>query len=124
MKLFQVVSGFCHWDATNQMKTLENARANFPPTDVFVEAPDCVFEGWGCEILPSGDVRFIRPEPPEGWLYDDATGTFYPESEAPPSTEKTNAELAAENEQLRATITELELALCDVYETMLSVTGG
>lgn len=124
MKLFQIVGGFCHWDASDQIKSIDYAKSHFPPTDIFVEAPDCVFEGWGCEILPSGDVRFIRPEPPDGWLYDDASGTIYPADETPPAPAKSNAELTAENERLRATITDLELALCDVYETMLAVTGG
>ena len=58
--------------------------SHFPPTDVFVEAPDYVFEGWGFDPLAEGDARFIKPEPPKGWLYDDATGTFYPADEDPP----------------------------------------
>lgn len=124
MKIYQIIDGFCHWDATDQLKSLENAQSHFPPTDLFVEAPDYVFEGWGYDPLADGDARFIKPEPPVGWLYDDTTGTFYPENETPPSRKKTTAELAAENEQLRATITDLELALCDVYETMLAMTGG
>lgn len=84
MKIFQIIEGFCHWDATNQLKTIEYAQANFPPSDLFVEAPDYVFEGWGYDPVATGDARFIQPEPPEGWLYDPATGTFYPENEDPP----------------------------------------
>lgn len=84
MKLFQIIGAFCHWDATEQLKSLDYAVSHFPPTDVFVEAPDYVFEGWGYDPLQEGDARFIQPEPPEGWLYDDATGTFYPEDEDPP----------------------------------------
>lgn len=84
MKIFQIIGGFCHWDATNQLKSIAYAVAHFPPTDLFAEAPDYVFEGWGYDPLQDGDARFIKPEPPEGWLYDDATGTFYPENEPPP----------------------------------------
>ena len=84
MKLFQIIGGFCHWDATDQLKSLDYAVSHFPPADLFVEAPDYVFEGWGFDPMQDGDARFVRPEPPEGWLYDDATGTFYPKSESPP----------------------------------------
>ena len=44
-----------------------------------MEAPDNVFEGWGYL-----DGEFIKPTPPEGWLYDEATGCFYLEGEDPP----------------------------------------
>ncbi|MBQ8401721.1 MAG: hypothetical protein IJX14_07325, partial [Clostridia bacterium] len=72
------------WDATDQLRTLDYAQSHFPPTDLFVEAPDYVFEGWGYDPIATGDARFIQPQPPEGWLYDPATGTFYPEDEDPP----------------------------------------
>lgn len=124
MKIVQILGGFVHWDASASVPNLEAASRLFAADMIFVEAPDYVFEGWGFDPLLSGDERFIRPEVPEGWLYDDATGTIYPADETPPSLAKSNAELTVENEQLRATITELELALCDVYETMLAVTGG
>lgn len=84
MKVFHVISDICHWDATPQFPSLAATVGCFPETDLFVEAPDYVFEGWGYQ---GGD--FIKPEPPEGWLYDDATGTFYPQGENPPGTELT-----------------------------------
>lgn len=125
MKIFQIVSGFCHWDATNQLKNLAYAVANFPATDLFVEAPDFVFEGWGYDPLATGDARFIKPEAPEGWCYDDKTGTFYPTDGVAPSAVKTNEELMAENAKLQETATELELALAEVYEmAIMAVNGG
>lgn len=124
MKIMQIVGRFCHWDATKQVPTLAEARVRFAPDMVFVEAPDYVFPGWGYDASADGDARFIRPEVPVGWKYDDDTGTLYSEDTVPPSEAKDNAELTAENKALQNTITELELALCDVYEAMLSVTGG
>ena len=43
-----------------------------------METPDYVFEGWGYDETAEGYERFIKPTAPEGWAYDDATGTFYP----------------------------------------------
>lgn len=74
MKIFQIYEGFCHWDATQTVGSLENTKKMFPPTDLFVEAPDYVFEGWGYDKLTG---EFIKPNVPEGWHYDDATGTIY-----------------------------------------------
>lgn len=84
MKIFQILNGLCHWDATKVCPNIETTREKFPPTDIFVEAPDYVFEGWGFNAFKEGDERFVKPEPPEGWLYDDKTGTFYPEYDDPP----------------------------------------
>lgn len=81
MKIFQVESGVCHWDASNVVQSLEQAETRFPPAVLFVEAPDYVYEGWGYL-----DGEFIKPTPPEGWLYDDATGTFYPADSKPAQT--------------------------------------
>ena len=124
MKVFQLFNGFLHWDATNTVKSLERAAEMFSADMEFVETPDYVFEGWGYDPSQDGDARFLKPEPPRGWLYDDATGTCYQEGTAPRSREKSVAELTAENEELKQTITELELALCEIYETTLSATGG
>ena len=73
MKLFQILNGICHWDATSKHPTLASADGVYAPDIVFVEAPDSVFEGWGYL-----DGEFIQPTPPDGWLYDEITGTFYP----------------------------------------------
>lgn len=124
MKIFQIMHGFLHWDATNTVKTLESAAEMFSPDLEFVEAPDYVFEGWGYNPALDGDARFLKPEPPAGWEYDDATGTYYPVGSVPQSAEKSAAELTRENEALKQTVTDLELALCEMYEALISVTGG
>ena len=79
MKVFQIVDGFCFWDATKKFSTVGATVGFFPESDLFVETPDYVFEGWGYDEDAAGDERFIKPETPEGWRYDDETGTFYPE---------------------------------------------
>ena len=87
MKVFQVINGICHWDATTQFPTVQSTVGYFPETDLFVEVPDYVFYGWGYDPDAEGDARFIKPTPPDGWLYDDATGVFYPEEEVQTSPE-------------------------------------
>ena len=77
-KVFQILNNFCHWDATAKHPTLADTVGRYAPDILFVEAPDYVFEGWGFDEEETGDARFIQPEPPEGWAYDEATGTFYP----------------------------------------------
>ena len=75
MKLMQIKDGFCYCDVTAQFSTLANLQAIHPGLEnQFVEAPDYVFPGWG---YINGE--FMKPQAPEGWLYDDETGTFYPE---------------------------------------------
>lgn len=81
MKVFQIEANVCYWDATRQFPTVESTVGYFPPNLLFVEAPDYVFEGWGYM-----DGEFIKPEVPEGWLYDEDTGTFYREGEDKPGT--------------------------------------
>lgn len=78
MKIFQIVNDICHWQTP--YKSVEEAEGRYPPDILFVEAPDNVFEGWGYL-----DGAFIKPTPPEGWLYDDATGCFYLEGTQPPA---------------------------------------
>lgn len=124
MKILQIIGEFVHWDATPKANSLEMAKKLFAPDMVFVEAPDYVFEGWGYDPLATGDARFIRPTPPEGWNYDEKTGTFYPEEGIAPSAVKTNEELMAENAALQETVTELELALAEVYEMTIELTMG
>lgn len=87
MKIFQILGGFCHWDATDTVVTLERCAAMFSADMVFAEAPDYVFEGWGYDAAAVGDDRFIRPSPPDGWLYDENSGTFYPADAYPPGRE-------------------------------------
>ena len=93
MKIFQIKDGFCHYDATPVHPTLISTVGKYAPNIVFVEAPDYVFESWGYDETKEGDERFIKPIPPEGWLYDDATGTYYPEDYEEPEPEPTADEL-------------------------------
>lgn len=77
MKIVQIENGFVHWDASSVVPNLFWAASHYAPNIYFVEAPEYVFEGWGFDDTREGDERFIRPEAPEGWYYDDSTGTFY-----------------------------------------------
>ncbi len=85
MKVFQITGGFCHWDASEVLRCAADAADRFAPDMIFADAPDYVFEGWGFDETAEGDARFIQPEPPEGWLYDAGSGTFYEEGTYPPS---------------------------------------
>lgn len=89
-KVFQVEANICYWDASRQFPTVDSTIGYFPPNLLFVEAPDYVFEGWGYV-----DGEFIKPTPPDGWLYDENTGTFYPENETAPSEKKSLMQLVA-----------------------------
>lgn len=114
MKIIQIVSGVCHYDATPVFPTLQSTEGRFPPDVLFVEAPNYVFEGWGYDSAKEGDERFIKPTPPEGWLYDDATGTFYPEDEIAPSQKPTTEQRISTLETTKADkadVTELNEAL-------------
>lgn len=73
MKVFQILNGICHWDATCVHATLIDATEQYAPDIAFVEAPDYVREGWGYT-----DGVFVAPPPPEGWGYDVQTGAYYP----------------------------------------------
>ena len=102
MKVFQIVGGMCHW--CTPFKSVGETIGKFPEDCLFVEAPDYVHESWGYRgdkddngnELPLED-RFIKPTPPEGWLYDDETGTFYPEEEVGVRVEKAQASKQNEN---------------------------
>ena len=78
MKIFLVFDNFCYNDLTRLYNNLENAKKHYSSDTIIVEAPDYVFENWGYDATKEGDARFIQPEPPEGWIYDADTGTFYP----------------------------------------------
>lgn len=94
MKVFQIEANVCYWDATRQFPTKESTIGYFPPELLFVEAPDHVFEGWGYV-----DGNFIKPTAPEGWLYDETTGTFYQEGADKPGVNPlTSAILKSFNE--------------------------
>lgn len=81
MKIMQIENGFVHWDATRDVPDLDWAASHYAPNIHFVEAPDYVFEGWAFDEESDGDARFIKPEAPEGWYYDDKTGRFREEGD-------------------------------------------
>lgn len=87
MKIMQVWLGFCHWDASRVHSSVEDTIGKYAPDIVFVEAPDNVHEGWGYDETAEGDARFIEPTPPECWLYDRETGTFYQDPDYTPPTQ-------------------------------------
>lgn len=91
MKIFQIFNEICYYDMTKDFPTLESTVGKFAPNIQIVEAPDYVFEGWGYL-----DGEFVKPTPPDGWLYDDATGTFYPEGGEPVDPSKTPEEIAVD----------------------------
>lgn len=100
-KIFQIENHFCYWDATSVVPDLEYAASHYAPNIHFEIAPDYVFEGWGYDEFAEGDARFIKPTPPEGWLYDDETGRFYEEGQDPPTPEPSIRELEHENKLLK-----------------------
>lgn len=75
-KIFQIVNGFCYWQAPYE--TLAETEGKYAPDIQFVEASDYVFEGWG---YVNGE--FIKPTAPEGFIYDEKTGTFYAAEDQP-----------------------------------------
>lgn len=122
MKIFQIVDGFCYWDATPQHPTLRSTEELYSPEIIFVEAPDYVFVGWGFDETKEGNERFIQPEPPEGWLYDEKTGTFYPEdgapNEEPPNLYEENKKLRAQVAMMQEQQTFLEDCLLDMADVV------
>ena len=100
-KVFQIVNGMCHWQTPYH--SVEETVGKYPTDCLFVEAPDYVNESWGYQDQDAegnpitGDDRFIKPIPPEGWVYDDETGTFYPEADIPVILERTQEAKQAEN---------------------------
>lgn len=100
MKIFQILHGFCHW--LTPFTSLEETK-NYPPDCIFVEAPDYVNEQWGYDETKEGDERFIRPEAPEGWAWDEETGTFYNLADVPIQLEAAKDSKQAENKMKLAT---------------------
>lgn len=62
MKIFQVLDGKCHWNATDKHPTLESTNGRYSSEIVFVEAPDVVCEGWLFDDTKIGDERFTPQE--------------------------------------------------------------
>lgn len=86
-KVFQIVNDKCNW--LTPYTSLGEVIGKYPSDCIFVEAPDYVFESWGYRLTDDdgnpvyGDDRFIKPIPPEGYVYDDDTGEFVPQEEFP-----------------------------------------
>ncbi|MEG1777466.1 MAG: hypothetical protein RR209_00685 [Angelakisella sp.] len=104
MKIFQIMNGICHWQ-TPYTKMIETV-GRYAPDIEFAEAPDYVFEGWGYL-----DGKFIKPTPPKGWIYDEQTGTFYPENM--PSPEKTRQ---INELKTRISATDYKIIKCSEYQ--------
>lgn len=104
MKVFQILNGMCY--VQMNCNSVEELKGKFPPDIIFVEAPDYVNEHWGfCDVDKDGnpiegDDRFIHPVAPEGWLYDDETGTFYEEASLPRMLEEAQLNKQNENKML------------------------
>lgn len=86
MKIVQIENGFVHWDASNEVPSLEYASEHYASDICFIEAPNYVFEGWAFDGELEGDDRFIKPVAPEGWWYDEMDGTFKPDGYEEPKT--------------------------------------
>lgn len=78
VKVFQIFNGVLY-RFYPEYKSIADTVGKYAPNIEFVEAPDYVFESWGYDPAKKGDKRFIKPEPPEGFVYDENNGTFYPE---------------------------------------------
>lgn len=82
MKYIQVIDSIFYADLTGSAP--KEWLFEIPDIEL-IETPDYVFPGWGYDPTKEGDERFIKPTPPKGWLYDDATGTFYEKNSTKPS---------------------------------------
>ena len=100
MAIFQIVNGKCHW--RTPFTSLDEVKDRFPPDCLFVDAPDYVNEQWGYDETEIGDDRFIKPVPPEGWIYDDETGQMMPEDMLEQALEETKASKQNQNNEIFA----------------------
>lgn len=101
MKVVQIVNGVVAW-VTN-FETVAETVDKYPRACLFVSAPDYVFEKWTYRTKDeegnavTGDDRFVKPIPPEGYIYDDYTGQFLKEEYLPVVLAKAYAEKQDEN---------------------------
>ena len=100
MAIFQIVNGKCHW--RTPFTSLDEVKDRFPPDCLFVDAPDYVNEQWGYDETEIGDDRFIKPVPPEGWIYDDESGQMMPEEMLEQALEESKAAKQNENNNIFA----------------------
>lgn len=79
MKIFQILNDLCHVQLNHTyIKDIPDGTYTEEFISQLVEAPDYVFVGWGYI-----DGNFIKPTPPEGFEYDNNTGTIYPTGDEP-----------------------------------------
>lgn len=76
MKIVQVSDYFVTKDLTEFYSTIESARYDHA-FETILEAPDYVFPGWIYDSSRPSPGCFIKPAVPDGWAYDDESGTFY-----------------------------------------------
>ena len=92
MKVFLVRGGSCAEDVTDAIRAMPGIGAGMTAEELegilalvpvpaagdrYVPAPDGVWAGWGFAPGKRGDARFMKPQPPAGWRYDEASGTLY-----------------------------------------------
>lgn len=124
-KVFQVIDGVCHWQTPYSRKIDINPN-KYPPAvmEQFIETDnDLVFESWGYDY---DTQTFIKPTAPEGWLYDDKTGTFYKDGEAAPSEntpDKIIERLRIENTKQAATIKALTSSAQTLEDCLVEMAG-
>lgn len=105
-KIFQIADGICAWHT--KYKSVRDAKSEYPPKSVFVEAPDYVFEGWGYIEYDedgnpiNGNNRFVKPIPEKGFIYDDETGKIVPDTELPKILKRLQDKKQEENKALFA----------------------
>jgi len=79
VKVFDILDNRLH-HYYPEYASIEDTIGKFADNIVFVEAPDWCFEGYGFYPEGEGDARFIKPELPEGWVYDMNGNPSLPES--------------------------------------------
>lgn len=117
-KVFQIEHEICYYDASGLYSSVSQTIGRYPPSVLFVEAPDYVFEGWGYDSTKEGDERFIQPTPPDGFAYDPEYGGFYPIGQTPPSQMPTEEERI---QKLESQLAETDEAAIELYEAMTAL---
>lgn len=105
MKILEIKNSVCFSDLTRASLYHDLSKI---PNLLYVEAPDYVFPGWGYDCEKNGDERFIKPVAPEGWGYDDNSGTFYPLNPSEPEpTPQEDTDAMLVDHEYRITLLEL-----------------
>lgn len=101
MKVMQIFNSEVYCDLTSRYPDAKTARQFYAPNIQIEDVPDYVFPGWTYDASKEGDERFIKPTPPEGWEYDDDTGTFW-NPEQLRLTERTQKHAETTNDTMEA----------------------